>query len=111
MSIVDQMASIDFPKGQLIVADSAGRISILDLRKHGYNIRGVSKRKGDQREGITKIRGYNLYITKRSKHLKEDIESFYWKQDLNGKVIPEPEGHEPDTLVSIRYSLLMMGRM
>ena len=38
--------------------------------------------------------------------LKEAIESWYWKVDKNGQIIPEPDGHEPDELVTLRYIIM-----
>ena len=106
MSIVDKMDEIQFPKGQMIVADSAGRVSILDLRKNGYNIIAVRKYKGSVIDGIKKLRGYNIHITPRSVNIKKAIETWFWKVDSNGKIIPEPDGHEPDTLAAARYAIM-----
>ncbi len=105
-SIVDRLEALGFPKGQTIVGDSAGRIEILDMRKHGYNARAVKKYPGSVGDGIRKLRGYNLLITRRSSTLKKGIESWFWKVDPNGKIVPEPDGHEPDGLAAIRYAIL-----
>jgi len=106
MSIVDKMEEVKYPKGQLVIGDSAGRVSILDLSKHGYNILGVKKSLGSQIDGIKKVRSYNLFITEKSLNLKKGIESWFWKVDPNGKIIPEPDGHEPDGLAAIRYGIM-----
>ena len=106
MAIVDKMDELEYPKGQMIVADSAGRVSILDLRKHGYNIIAVRKYKGSVIDGIKKLRGYNIHITPRSVNIKKAIETWFWKVDSNGKIVPEPDGHEPDTLAAARYAIM-----
>jgi phage terminase large subunit len=103
MSIVDQMELVKHNKGQLIIADSAGRIEIDDLIKHKYNVQGVKKTPGFQIMGINKLKGYDLYITERSTNIKKGIEEWFFKVDRNGKIIPEPEGHEPDGLAALRY--------
>ena len=103
MAIVDQMNLEKRNKGQLIIADSAGRTEIDDLKKYGYNIRGVKKKPGGQILGINKVRGYNIYLTERSINVKKGIESWFFKVDRNGEIIPEPEGHEPDGLAALRY--------
>lgn len=105
-SIVDHMDSIQYPKGQLIIADSAGRISILDLVKHKYNVIAIRKYTGGQKDGIGIVRSYNLFITKRSTLLKKEADGWFWKVDRNGKIIPEPDGHEPDCLVAVRYAMM-----
>lgn len=111
MSIVDQLEFVQHPKGQLIIADSAGATEIRDMLKHGYNVRGVKKGPGSQIAGINKLRGYDMYLTPRSVNIKNGIERFFWKVDNNGKIIPEPDGHEPDGLVGIRYVIMMYDRM
>jgi len=106
MSIVDQMDLIKFPKGQMIIADSSGRVSIHDMRKHQYTVIAIKKYPGSVLDGLNKLRGYNLFLTKRSINLKKGIESFFWKVDKNNKIIPEPDGHEPDGIAAIRYSMM-----
>lgn len=106
MSIVDKLDEIKRNKGLDIVADSAGKTEIDDIEKYKYNIRGVKKPVGTIVPSINQVRGYNLYITKRSINLKKGIESWFFKVDHNGKIIPEPDGHEPDGLAAIRYVII-----
>jgi len=106
MSIVDQMLFVEHNKGQIIIADSAGATEIRDLKKHFYNVRGVKKTPGSVIDGINKTRGYNIFLTKRSISMKNGIEKWFWKVDINGKIIPEPEGHEPDGLAALRYVVM-----
>lgn len=103
MAIVDQMELVKHSKGHRTIADSSGRTEIDDLKKYGYNVKGVKKKPGGQIIGINKVRGYDLYITKRSVNVKNGIEKWFFKIDKNGKIIPEPEGHEPDGLAALRY--------
>lgn len=111
MAIVDQLKLVNHNQGQLIIADSAGRTEINDLRRHGYNVRGVKKGIGSVIEGVNKVRGYNLFITERSTNLKKGIENWFWKVDGNGKIIPEPNGHEPDGLAALRYVVMEMDKL
>lgn len=110
MAIVDQLEYVKHPKGQLIIADSAGATEIADLRKYYYNVRGVKKTPGGQIDGINKLRSYNIYLTKRSTNVKNGIENWFWKVDRNGKIIPEPDGHEPDGLAALRYVIMEHGK-
>ena len=110
LSIVDKLDEVEHMKGHKIVADSAGKTEILDIRKHGYNIKGVKKPVGSIVPSINKLRGYNLFITERSINLKKGIEGWFWKIDHNGKIIPEPHGHEPDGLAAIRYVSIDYGK-
>ena len=106
MAIVDQLELVNHRKGQLIIADSAGATEIKDLRKYGYNIKGVKKGSGSVIAGINKVRGYNIFLTERSTNIKKGIEKWFWKVDINGKIVPEPEGHEPDGLAALRYVIM-----
>ena len=108
MSVVDKLKEVGTKKGRLIIGDSANRTTILDMRKHGYNIKGVKK--GKVIDGINDVRGYNLFITRRSVNMKDGFESWYFKMDANEKIIPEPDGHEPDGLAALRYVVRMKRR-
>jgi len=106
MSIVDKLDEVEHLKGHKIIADSAGKTEITDIRKHGYNIKGVKKTTGSVILGINKVRGYNLFITKRSLNLKKGAENWHFKVDHNGKIVPEPDGHEPDGWAAVRYVIM-----
>lgn len=111
MAIVDQLDFLSYPRGQMIIADSAGATEIRDLLKYKYNVIGVKKPVRSVIDGINKLRGYNIFLTRRSVNIKKGIESFFWKVDLNGKIIPEPDGHEPDGLAALRYVIMMFDKM
>lgn len=105
MSVVDKMNELKYPKGQLIIGDTSGKSTIIDLRKHGYNIIAV-KKNIPVIDGIGKVNSYKLHITKRSINIKKGVEGWHRKVDHNGKIIPEPDGHEPDGLAAIRYGIM-----
>jgi len=109
-AIVDQLDEISFPRGQIIIGDSAARTSINDINRHGYNIHPVVKHPGDVIEGLKLLRGYDIILTRRSVNMKAGIESYFWKVDRNGKIIPEPDGHEPDGIAATRYGVMTFGR-
>lgn len=106
MAIVDMLEMTGHNKGQLIIADSAGATEIKDMRRHGYEVKGVKKSPGSVIDGIKKLKGYDLYLTERSINVKKGIEKWFFKVDQNGKIIPEPEGHEPDGLAALRYVVM-----
>lgn len=106
MAIVDQLNFVKHHKGHKIIADSAGKTEINDLTKYGYNVQGVKKVNGSIISGINKLRGYDINLTERSINLKNGIEKWFWKVDINGKIIPEPDGHEPDGLAALRYVIM-----
>lgn len=90
-------------KNWLTIGDSSGATELKDMHLHGYNVRGVAKPAGSQAIGIKRFKSYNIFITRRSTNIKKGMESWFWKVDHNGKIIPEPKGHEPDTLAAVRY--------
>ena len=106
MAVVDKMDDVKFEKGWQIVADSSGRVSILDMRKYGYSVMAVKRYPGSPIDGIKKLRAYNLHFTSQSKTLRLGTEKWFWKVDENGKIIPEPDGHEPDPLAALRYVIM-----
>jgi len=111
MAIVDMLAETKHIKGQLIIADSAGATEIRDLTRHGYNVKGVKKSPGSVINGIGKLKGYDIFLTERSTNIKNGIEKWFWKVDINGKIIPEPDGHEPDGLAALRYVIMEHDRI
>ncbi len=106
MSVVDKLDEIGFMKGQMIIGDTDGKTSLYDMRRHGYNCIAVKKLMGMKKEGIGKIGSYNLLLTRRSVNIKKGIEQWFRKIDHNGKIIQEPDGHEPDGLAAIRYGIM-----
>lgn len=93
-------------KNRLRVGDSSGKTELLDLTKYGYNMRGAKKGPGSVTLGIKRLRSYNLKVTERSFNLIKGLQSWMWKLDHNEKIVPEPDGHEPDTLAATRYIVL-----
>ena len=93
-------------KSWQVIGDSSGKTELVDLDKHGYNVRGVKKPHNGLMIGVKRLQSYNLKVTARSKNIKSDLEKWMRKIDHNGKIIPEPDGHEPDTLAASRYVML-----
>ena len=106
MSIADKLREVGFQKGWIIIADSADLVAINDLRNNGFLVYGVKKGTGSQKDGLVALKSYKLYITERSKALKDASEQWFWKEDHNGKIIPEPDGHEPDAIAALRYAVM-----
>lgn len=105
-AIVDKLEEVKHQKNWMTIGDSAGKTELLDMAKHGYNARGVSKKTGSISTGIKRLRSYNIKATKRSKNLIHGLQNWFWKIDHNGKIVPEPDGHEPHTLAAARYVML-----
>lgn len=82
----------------LIVADSAGERTIIDLRKMGLNIVSCSKKKIV--EDIKAIKNYTIIVTENSYNLASELNSWVWL-DKNGEVPLDDHNHAIDP---IRYA-------
>lgn len=100
------MAEVQKLKKQKVIGDSSGATELKDLAKHGYAVRGVKKVKDSVSLGIKRMQSYNLFVVKGSPNVKAGFESWMRKIDHNGKITPEPDGHEPDGLAAARYVML-----
>ena len=106
MSIQDELEIIGFPKDRTIVADSAGTVSIKELRAAGYSIHAVQK--GLVKEGLKTLRSYKLGYTKGSDNVKREFNNYLYKEDRNGVIIPEPMDNQSDHHIDpARYVLKM----
>ena len=106
-SIVDRMDELEFQKNWPIGADSSGANEIADLRKHGYTVTGVKNKAGAQIKWTNKIRAHDIYVTEWSENVTKAMNTFLFKEDRNGNIIPEPQGHEPDPLAALRYGCML----
>lgn len=93
-------------KKQLTIGDIAAKVELLNLRKHDFNVRGVKKIKNSITIGVNRLKSYNLHVVHDSPNVKLGFESWMRKIDHNGKITPEPDGHEPDGCAAARYVML-----
>lgn len=100
------IADIKRLKHWLTVGDISGKTELKDLKVHGYNVRGVKKPKGSVMDGVKRFQSYNLFVLPDSPNIIAGLNSWMRKVDHNGKIIPEPDGHEPDCLAAARYVML-----
>jgi phage terminase large subunit len=87
----------------LIVADSAGARTIIDLLKKGLNIKAVSKNKVI--DDIKLIQGYKIIITERSTNLANELRKYIWL-DKKGEVPIDEFNHLLDAMRYIVQTLL-----
>jgi len=87
--IINTMKEIGIKRKDKIWADHAAADKIEDLRRAGYN---VSKADKDVKNGIDFVKRHNLWITKTSKGLIEEVGKYKWK------VKPHPQTGDPITL-------------
>jgi phage terminase large subunit len=87
------------------ICDSANPQAITELNRAGINAKPVKK--DTILAGIDQIKRHNLYIHKDSINLLNELNSYVWKKDKNGKNIDEPEDHHNHLIDPLRYILQM----
>jgi len=89
----------------LIVADSAEPKSIQDLRRGGFNIRGVKKGQGSVLYGISKMKQHKIHIHEDSLNLYREFSELKFKKDRSGRVTNTPIGDD-HLIDSVRYVIM-----
>ena len=84
------------PKGFLCVADSAEPKSIEDFRRAGVRIIPSVKGPDSIRAGVTRVREFQINVTRRSTNLLKEFRSYKWKDN-------EPIDYMNHGLDALRY--------
>lgn len=84
------MKGLSIPTTAFIVADSSEPKSIEDLHRSGWNIHPAKKGPDSIRFGLDWMMSRRIFITPESRNLMKEFYSYTWKQDKNGKWLPEP---------------------
>ena len=96
-----------------VYGDSADPRLIQEIRNRGVNIYPVDKYPGSVVAGIDKIKEYELFVTKRSYHIMEELRNYVWDKDKDGHYINEPIDAWNHCIDPIRYYILghILGRI
>jgi phage terminase large subunit len=100
-----EMEGAGVPKrGTPIFGDCAEPKTIAELCTYGYNVQPCYKatRKAEQ---LQEMRGWKIYVTKRSLNLIRELRGYVWQTDKDGKQLNEPIGVNDHTLDAARYSV------
>lgn len=89
-----------------IISESADPRLIDEIHNAGLNIHAVEKFKGSITAGIAKMKEYSLKITKRSTHIKKEVDNYVYDQDKDGKYLNEPVDEFNHAIDGIRYVIL-----
>lgn len=88
-------------KSKTMYVDSARPDVIESLQQAGYNALPAEK---DVLEGIRYVKYRKLYITRRSKNLKKELNAYKWKEDKKtGESLDEPVKFKDDACDAGRY--------
>lgn len=93
-------------KGRKIIAESADPRLIQEIHNAGFNIHAVEKFQGSVMAGINKMQEYKIRITKRSIHIKKEIDNYIYDQDKDGTYINEPVDAFNHAMDAGRYIIL-----
>lgn len=88
-----------------IYADSAEPKSIEELRRKGLNIQEAVKGIGSVNAGIDKVKSFEVYVTKRSRNIWNEVLWYRWKMDKDGKPTQQPQDIFNHAMDAIRYSI------
>lgn len=101
------------PWGLKVYGDSADPRLIQEVKNGGVNIYPVDKFPGSVVAGIDKIKEYELFVTKRSYHIIEELRKYVWDKDKDGNYINEPIDAWNHCVDPIRYYILghILGRI
>lgn len=88
--LIKRFKDIGVKKNFEIIADSSHPSTINALRRAGYNVRKAIKRPGSVRSGINQLRGYKIFVTKRSQGAIREQQTYKFKQHTNGNWLNDP---------------------
>ena len=111
LTIQDRLEQMDFPKDQLIIADSQEAKSIIELRSLGYSTYAVKKTPGSVAQGIRLMQNYDIKITQQSGNIINEFKNYLYRIDKDDRVIPEPIDAHNHAVDAARYVILMKDRM
>lgn len=87
-----------------IYADSADPKSIEELKRAGIKVIKAVKGNDSVNAGISKLREYEVYFTRRSKNIRKEVENYQWLM-VGGKTINKPTDDWNHALDAIRYGV------
>ena len=91
-----------------IYADSAEPKSIAEIRQYGHDIFPVTKGRDSVVYGINLINQNEVFVTRRSKNLKKELEGYIWLKDKQGNTLQKPNPMTGDHAIdAARYCIMM----
>ena len=100
-----EMESAGVPKRSApIFGDCAEPKTIADLCTYGFNVKPCYKatRKAEQ---LQQMKGWKIYVTKRSVNLIRELRGYTWQTDKDGKQLNEPIATNDHAIDAARYSV------
>jgi PBSX family phage terminase large subunit len=85
------------------IADSSEPKSIRELAHAGLTVRPAAKGPDSVRQGIDWLLSKRIHITRRSVSLQAELENYCWRENREGKPMPEPIDDYNHAIDAIRY--------
>tara|TARA_R110000868_G_scaffold25972_2_gene100619 strand:+ start:1153 stop:2358 length:1206 start_codon:yes stop_codon:yes gene_type:complete len=104
--IAEEFKALNVKNSDIIWADSSEPKSIEEIRRHGYNIKGVTKGQDSVNYGIDLIKEYKMHITRKSINLENELRKYKWMEDKSGKVLNKPVDAYNHAIDSLRYCVM-----
>ncbi|QDP62887.1 MAG: putative terminase large subunit [Prokaryotic dsDNA virus sp.] len=90
----------------LIVCDSAEPKSIEELRREGLMVKPSIKGAGSVNAGISKLKEFEVFISKCSKNIFKEQQGYLWEELKDGTIINKPITSAPEHLLdALRYAV------
>ncbi len=96
-----------------VYADSADPRLIQEIHNGGVNIYATEKGQGSVLAGIDKMKGMELFVTRRSYNLQRELRNYVWDKNKDGHYINQPVDKDNHALDAARYYVLsvLLGRI
>lgn len=90
-----------------IFADSAEPKSIREIKNYGFRIMPTKKGRDSIMYGIGLLQEKDILVTKRSNHIKEELNNYMWKKDRDGETMNVPIDTFNHCIDAVRYAAMM----
>lgn len=93
-------------KNEIVTCDSSEPKSISNY-KNKYKIRAIGAKKGPGsiETGIKFLQSYKIYIHPKCQNTKNEFDTYKWKEDKTGNVLPVPVDKNNHIIDAIRYAI------
>ena len=104
--IAEQIKKIPHYSNQIVVGDSAEPKSIDEIKDRGINIIPAVKGKDSVNNGIQRLQDLEVYYTKRSHNIEEEVLNYQWRVDKEDKSLNVPIDAYNHALDAARYKIM-----
>lgn len=91
--------------GATVIADSAEPKSIRELKRAGVRCLPSEKGRDSITNGIQVLQGVDIYVTKRSENIKDELRKYRWREDRDGNTLNVPVDAFNHAMDGMRYGI------